>query len=206
VLGAKPSKNKDQKLWNACAFACRAHYSELTCNSNPLFLYGVPYSPPTPASAWTPQGVKASYVKKCRIKGGYVKMMDADMSHVAGKLVDEGERACVLNMANDTDPGGRVWSGKAAQEEELCRRNEMPLHAKGWQNDKTNYPLKTGKFMCHCYVLVCRAGEETGYAMLKTKFHVDILSTAAHASPMLEGDGHADREERKKTKELVESL
>jgi uncharacterized protein (TIGR02452 family) len=73
--------------------------------------------------------------------------------------------------------------GKAAQEEDLYRRTDLPLHAKGWQKSRTKYPLLSGNCMYHRDALVCRAGKEVGYAELRNKFRIDVLSIAAPRHP-----------------------
>jgi hypothetical protein len=89
-------------------------------------------------------------------------------------------------MANADNPGGGVWSGRAAQEEDLCRRTDLAFHTTGWRGKSTRYPLKFGKFVCHRGVLACRAGKETGHAELKTKFRVDMVSMAARRNPKVD--------------------
>jgi hypothetical protein len=58
--------------------------------------------------------------------------------------------------------------------------------------------------MRHRGVLVCRAGKERGYAELKTKFRVDVLSMAAPSHPALRDGDYASRDAADQTRELVE--
>ncbi len=118
VLKAKPSKDRDQKLWNLCVFVFCEHYGELPRHRRPLFLYGMTHSSPTPAPTWSAEEARLGYARKRRNEAGHAKMKDADMLRVAGKLVvDECNTVCVFNTANYNHPKGGVWTGKAAQEE-----------------------------------------------------------------------------------------
>lgn len=62
------------------------------------------------------------------------------------RLVNEGRRPLVLDMANGAVPGGAVLGGSNAQEETLCRQSTLYPALK-----KLNYPLPEfgGAFVPH---------------------------------------------------------
>jgi uncharacterized protein (TIGR02452 family) len=84
------------------------------------------------AEIGAPSTLKAEHAAKEKVGKGFVKVRDGDVLYVAGQLVlGEDKKVCVLNMACAVHPGGGVAGGKAAQEEDLHRRADIPPHALG---------------------------------------------------------------------------
>ena len=57
-----------------------------------------------------------------------VDVWQCDTAGAVQALQKEGFTVAALNMANELRPGGDVWRGGHAQEEELCRRSDLLAH------------------------------------------------------------------------------
>ena len=104
------------------------------------------------------------------------------MLEVAGRFVASGEKVAVLNMASARTPGGGVWDGAGAQEENLHRRTDLCRHLMDQQNDL--YPIPGPKCLLSHDVLVFRGSEAAGYQIIEP-FFVQVISCAAVRRPDL---------------------
>jgi uncharacterized protein (TIGR02452 family) len=206
-LLTKPGdKLREARVSNTRYYAYQEHLRILMASPHPVLLCGVAYSLPDMAQTLTPAGVRARYANKDKTGKGFVKLREGDMLNVAGQLVlGEDKKVRVLNMACASRPGGGVASGRAAQEEDLYRRTDLFLRTQGWQKSGTKYPLLSGNFMYHKDALVCRAGKELGFAEVRYKFRIDVLSVAAPRNPTVADGRYLVDEEAAMMRDCVES-
>ncbi|NGX44180.1 MAG: hypothetical protein K1060chlam3_00345 [Candidatus Anoxychlamydiales bacterium] len=126
-----------------------------------------------------------------------VEIIEGDTFDVALTLKNEKKykNVAVLNMANQTSPGGGFLQGSSAQEEALCRRSNLfdsiNIHPIG--RDKTNFNPYLREKMKGSYqvpefgaiyspnILIYRGNQDVdGYAYLKNPEDVDVISSAAY--------------------------
>jgi hypothetical protein len=127
-----------------------------------------------------------------------VEVIAQDNLVAAERFVRGGHTVAVLNMACARTPGGGLWQGKGAQEENLYRRTDAlrfsPCSAAA-------YPLHGGCCLVLEGVTVLRGSEQDGYPFLQDPFLVTVLSCAAPSKPRLRRDNqgnmiYADNNER----------
>ena len=149
---------------------------------------------------------------------GKVNVFNADCLYAAGVLSQYGKKVCVLNMASFKHPGGGVWSGSAAQEENLFRRTN--LFRSLYQFDSIDYILThvdeqiTGVYPLHpdfgaIYskgVTVFRDSENTEYELRETPFVIDVVSVSAIKHPQLTDDGKFNRRDKIRTKNKIRTM
>lgn len=129
-----------------------------------------------------------------------VRVENLDCLLAANELQKKGYNVAVLNMANRQNPGGGVYGGAGAQEENIFRRSNIHLsmfqyaaYAKQYHLQKSvhQYPLDRnfgGIYTPNAYVF---RGEETaGYPLLgKESFFVSFISVPGINCPDLTKDG-----------------
>lgn len=103
-----------------------------------------------------------------------------------------GKRTAVLNMANESNPGGGWQSGSGAQEENLCRRTGLifciadPFH---WLDEPRElYPINEFAVVHSKNVPVFRGSEADGYPFLPTVFWLGFLTAPAYRHPPTQPD------------------
>ena len=111
----------------------------------------------------------------------------------------QGYRVAVLNMANRQNPGGGVYSGAGAQEENLFRRTNLfqslylfAPYAEdyGITPSAQGYPLDRNYGGIYSpSVTVFRGLEKDGYPLLDAPFSVDVISVAGMNRPQLNHEG-----------------
>ena len=123
-----------------------------------------------------------------------------DCIEVARKLVEEGYRPIMLNMANRHTPGGGVLNGARAQEESLFRQSNLCVSL--YQFDQYHagllgLPLGNGRYpmdretggIYSGRVTFFRTSSRQGDALVETPFECAVVSVAAINRPDLTPDG-----------------
>jgi uncharacterized protein (TIGR02452 family) len=146
-------------------------------------------------------------------------VVDADCIETAELLDKAGYNVCTLNMANRQKPGGGVFKGAGAQEENIFRRTNIHIslfqfvddaYKFGIKRRKESYPLNrnTGGIYS-ADVAVFRGAEENGYCLRKKPFYTSFVSVPAINRPKLEfenGEYHITKELIKPTKEKIRTI
>jgi uncharacterized protein (TIGR02452 family) len=128
-----------------------------------------------------------------------VEVVEGDCLEAAEKLIAQGMRPVVLNMASDHTPGGGYKGGAGAQEENLFRRTNLlrVLANEGrWYDPKGKgavppnkmYPLPDPSCMYTPSAFVLRGSEANGYPWLAQPYEVAFVASAAYRRPRLEKD------------------
>ena len=114
-----------------------------------------------------------------------VFVRNADCVIEALKMLDEGMRPAVINMANANNPGGGYLSGSGAQEENLFRRsncnNFLDPNRNGYNPNIYPIPLIGGHYVPG--VTIFRGPESEGYPLLPEPKKIDVLTVAALSYP-----------------------
>lgn len=90
------------------------------------------------------------------------------------------DNCAVLNLASNYSPGGGVWKGSKAQEEDLCRRSNLYRSL-----SKKYYPFNLYTTLYSKKIIVAF---DTKYQKLETPFEVDVITSAALRYPELYKD------------------
>lgn len=134
----------------------------------------------------------------------------------AGEKGWQMEAVC-LNMASERCPGGGVWSGSKAQEEELCRRSTLlrSLYMFGdnrqkglvgisrTQGKKEKYPLPAYGVIYSPAVEVIK---DRNYAYLSQPFSTNVISAAALRNPTLTPEGRYHGGQRVDMQKKIRSI
>ena len=128
-----------------------------------------------------------------------IKVDNIDCLVAANKLQLEGYNVAVLNMASRQNPGGGVYSGAGAQEENLFRRSNLfqsmfqfAPYASQYGIKKSVYQYPLDKNFGGVYTkkaTVFRDTEEKGYQLLGTPFEMSFISVPGMNKPELTSDG-----------------
>lgn len=103
---------------------------------------------------------------------------EADCVNVAMAMKARGLNPLLLNMASDFQPGGGVWKGASAQEEELFRRsNYFKFLHRRW------YPFSVYRTIVSRGVEFYRGSADQNYALLPTPVHLDCVAVAGIRRP-----------------------
>ena len=124
-------------------------------------------------------------------------VIEADCIETSHLLQKAGYNVCMLNMANRQNPGGGVWGGAGAQEENIFRRSNILLSLYQFVDYANQYGVEENKE--HCYPLerasggiytkdatIFRGSENSGYCLLKNPFKLSIVSVAAINGPKID--------------------
>ena len=125
-----------------------------------------------------------------------IKVVNNDCLYEAKKMIDDGLRPAVLNMASFHTPGGGAVTGSAAQEENLFRRTNLfkslyQFHhigdLYGVEQKEERYPLDYNYGGIYSpKVIVFRESEDTSYQLMDEPFYVDIITVAAVKNPRID--------------------
>ena len=119
-----------------------------------------------------------------------------DCIEVARKLVEEGYRPIMLNMANRHTPGGGVINGARAQEESLFRQSNLCVSLYQYDDYHAGLlglPLGNGRYpmdrntggIYSGRVMFFRTSSRQGDALVETPFECAVVSVAAINRPDL---------------------
>lgn len=129
-----------------------------------------------------------------------VQVMNEDCLLAAKQLQKEGFHPAVLNMASSRNPGGGVFTGAGAQEENIFRRSNLFLsmyqfasyaNDYGIQKQEQQYPLDANFGGVYSPdVCVFRGTEQEGYPLLDQKdiYTVSVISVPGLNRPELNSD------------------
>lgn len=119
----------------------------------------------------------------------------ADFLETAQILLNSGLNPCVLNMANRQNPGGRVYGGAGAQEENLFRRTNIFLSLfqfadyadqYGLPRSSKSYPMDRNYGGAYSPdITVFRGSEANGYFLLSAPYKISVVTVAALNHPEL---------------------
>lgn len=125
-----------------------------------------------------------------------IKVVDNDCLYEAKKLIDDGLKPCMLNMASFSTPGGGVITGAASQEENIFRRTNIFKSLYQFHHIGDNYGIKQREErypLEYNYggiytprVIVFRYGEDRDYELMDEPFYIDVVSVAAVKNPRVE--------------------
>lgn len=125
-----------------------------------------------------------------------IKVVDNDCIYEAKKLIDDGLKPCVLNMASFSTPGGGVVNGAAAQEENIFRRTNILKSLYQFHHIGDNYGIKQREErypLEYNYggiytpkVTVFRYSEDKDYQLMDEPFCIDVVTLAAIKKPRIE--------------------
>ena len=142
------------------------------------------------------KGIKIDFKELKRYEGTDVKVIDLDCLYAAEKLLHEGLRPAVLNMASFHTPGGGVERGSAAQEESIFRRTDIFRSLYQFHSVGENYriPQKEERYPLEMHygavytpnVMVFKSAENDGCKLLDNPFFVDVITIPAVRKPELE--------------------
>lgn len=124
-----------------------------------------------------------------------VKVVNNDCLYEAKKLIDEGLKPAVLNMASFHTPGGGVINGSAAQEENIFRRTNIFKSLYQFNHIGDNYGIKQKEErypLDYNYggiytpkVFVFKGSDDVDYKLLDEPFYVDVITLPAVKNPSM---------------------
>ncbi|CAF3925214.1 unnamed protein product [Adineta steineri] len=157
-----------------------------------------------------------------------VKVVNEDCLTLYQKLVSEGRRPLLLNMANQANPGGGYRKGDGAQEENLFRRSnyyqslDVEIADKDRSermhcNDKCEqkqlskndslYPMDDFGAIYTKGITVFRQTESNGYAYMKTPlYNVCAIAMAAYKDPKLKNNRTLENKFAVRTRKKIENI
>lgn len=128
-----------------------------------------------------------------------IDVVNEDCLVAAKDLQDKGYNVAVLNMASRRNPGGGVYGGAGAQEENLFRRSNLFVSMYQFAPYAEDYGLKKSE---HQYPLdrnwggvytpkaiVFRGTEAEGYPLLAEPYIMSFIAVPAMNRPELDADG-----------------
>ena len=124
-----------------------------------------------------------------------------DTLKAAYKLISLGFQPAVLNLADDSWPGGCVSTGSCAQEESLFRSTTLSKHL-----NQRSYPIKDNELLYSKNVVVFKGSAEEKYKPLDKIFKVDVITCPGIRHPNLTEDDHMYPEDLARLKIKIENI
>lgn len=128
-----------------------------------------------------------------------ITVENTDCLVAAKKMLSDSYNPAVLNMANRQNPGGGVYNGAGAQEENLFRRTNLFQSLYQFSDlaglykltrSRYSYPLDRNYGGIYSpEVVVFRGEEKDGYPLLDDYYQVAIISVAGMNRPELDSQG-----------------
>ena len=133
------------------------------------------YTPPPPIADRPEAGAHAALVE----------VVNDDCLHVAERLAAEGLSPIVMDAASRGHFGGGYWRGARAQEEEICRRTNLPEAVDPRHGIQTRYlyPLAPRNGIYVPRVTLFREGMGTAFAKFVHPVEIGVGIIAAHSHP-----------------------
>jgi uncharacterized protein (TIGR02452 family) len=137
---------------------------------------------------------KPEKLQKTIVYNSKFSVINADCLETADMLLNAGFNPCVLNLANEQNPGGGVIEGYGAQEENLFRRTNLFMslfqfthyaEEYGIKKSKNSYPLNREGGIYSNNITVFRGSEKNGYCLLNNVFKMSFVTVAAICRPEL---------------------
>ncbi|KAI9038056.1 uncharacterized protein KD926_011294 [Aspergillus affinis] len=124
-------------------------------------------------------------VAKVRVINGDTFDIASALSNPVPSNTHHAKHVCVLNMANQTNPGGGWLNGAMAQEEELCYRSSLSFTLK-----RRHYPMGSHDVLYAPSVVVFRENYSKGHRLMNLQKPdqlpvVSVISVAAIRDPEL---------------------
>ena len=161
----------------------------------------VPVAQPAPRTKML-RASKVTVSAPCRLCK--VDVLEKDMLEVALEYLVQGHKVAVLNMANETSPGGGVHTGAGSQEEDLHRRSDCFRFLQ--EQRKALYPIPRDACLLSEQVTVLRGTEKDGYPLLEKPFRIAVMSCAPIDRPKLSGMDYAMASDRALMKTKIETI
>ena len=165
---------------------------------------------------------------KTPFKSTRVKVVNVDCLVLYEKLVAEGYKPLLLNMANATSPGGGFRKGDGAQEENIFRRSDyyhsLDLEIADKKRSNCSYCASNGKItqltgfrglypmeefgaIYTSGITVFRETEDNGYEYMKNPlYNVCAIAMAAYRQPMLTSSGMLEKKPAMNTHKKIENI
>lgn len=128
-----------------------------------------------------------------------VRVENSDCLIIAKELKEQGYKVAVLNMASRQNPGGGVYGGAGAQEENLFRRSNLFRSMFQFASYASQYGLKKSPYqypldrnfggVFTSNAIVFRDLEQKGYALLDTPYEMSFISVAGMNRPEINNEG-----------------
>jgi len=128
------------------------------------------------------------------------RVLPEDTLCVAKQSREKGFKTAILNLADDSFPGGCVATGSSAQEESLFRCSTLSKHI-----EMRFYPIRDNELLYSCDVVVFKDSIKNNYKLLDIPFSVDIISCPGLRHPMLD-NGNLKKDDIDRLRIKVENI
>ena len=111
-----------------------------------------------------------------------ISVVNADCIDHAVYLKERHGHVGIQNMASARYPGGGIYGGARAQEEEICRRSDL---MNSLRRAESEYPIHD-KVLVHEGITFFKKGEADGYSLYDNQIHLTVFTSPAvkHSYPV----------------------